>query len=543
MNFRLVDTRRAAEFFRRYGAMAILAAIVIVSLAGLADLGVHDRRGDATRTANQAVAIAADTARAILDRQQRGLDQLARIAATAPDAATQRFLNQLSSLAPGVRAAAIGDPTGTVELRSDDELDEPILAALTTDAAKEAAQNPRAAMLVTQTLRDGDATLVGLARPWLDVDGRFTGLALVAIDRSALAGIDLVRADGSPLFTGDSKPNTRQVALEGFPLMLRYAPPVTGFWRSRGAGPFVAIAIVGGAAILTLLTLLVGRLSRLLSAAVRQAAVERDLRDRLAATAAAADRTGELNRTKSQFFAQVTHELRTPLNAILGFSETIRQEMFGPVANPRYLEYAGLINDAGSHLLSLINDLLDEARIESGKMEIAPIRVSAPALARSALDLVEPLAEGRDIAVATIGLSSSPDLDVDPRVMKQVLVNLLANAIKYTPPGGRIELRFTAPDDGGLAIEIADTGIGMSAEDLRVAFEPFGRAGGTEARRQQGTGLGLSLARALVRLHGGDLTLASQVNSGTTATVLLPASAVFGRPGANPLEAKTPQAA
>jgi signal transduction histidine kinase len=176
-------------------------------------------------------------------------------------------------------------------------------------------------------------------------------------------------------------------------------------------------------------------------------------------------------------------------------------------------------------------------------MEIAPIRVSAPALARSALDLVEPLAEGRDIAVATIGLSSSPDLDVDPRVMKQVLVNLLANAIKYTPPGGRIELRFTAPDDGGLAIEIADTGIGMSAEDLRVAFEPFGRAGGTEARRQQGTGLGLSLARALVRLHGGDLTLASQVNSGTTATVLLPASAVFGRPGANPLEAKTPQAA
>ena len=240
-----------------------------------------------------------------------------------------------------------------------------------------------------------------------------------------------------------------------------------------------------------------------------------------------ADRSDELSRAKSRFFAQVTHELRTPLNAILGFSETIRQEMFGPVANSRYLEYAGLIHDAGAHLLSLINDLLDEARIEAGKMEIAPIRVSAPALARSALDLVELLAEGRDIALATTGLSSCPDVNVDLRAMKQVLVNLLSNAIKYTLPGGRIDVRFVSRADGGVAIEVTDTGIGMSADDLRIAFEPFGRAGGVEARRQQGTGIGLSLARALVRLHGGDLTLASRLDSGTTATVILPASAVF----------------
>src|SRR3984957_20195128 len=140
--------------------------------------------------------------------------------------------------------------------------------------------------------------------------------------------------------------------------------------------------------------------------------------------------------------------------------------MFGPVANPRYLEYAGLIHDAGAHLLSLVNDLLDEARIEAGKMEIAPIRMSAPALARSALDLVELLADGRDIAMATTGLSSCPDLNVDPRAMKQVLINLLSNAIKYTPPGGRIDLRFVSREDGGVAIEIADTGIGMSVEDL-----------------------------------------------------------------------------
>ena len=223
--------------------------------------------------------------------------------------------------------------------------------------------------------------------------------------------------------------------------------------------------------------------------------------------------------------------MRTPLNAILGFSETIRHEMFGPVANPRYREYAGLINDAGSHLLSLINDLLDNARIEAGKMEIAPIRVSAAAAARSALDLVELLAEDRRIALVTSGLGLCPDLNIDPRAMKQVLVNLLSNAIKYTPAGGRIELRFAGKNDGGVAIEVADSGTGMSVEDVLYAFEPFGRAGADQTRRQPGTGLGLSLARALVRLLGGDLTLASRLDAGTTATVTLPTSAAFGAAG------------
>ena len=172
--------------------------------------------------------------------------------------------------------------------------------------------------------------------------------------------------------------------------------------------PFAVIAPCSRAALVLTAACPAQALRAARNARQRGRPVEHDLRDRLAAAAAAADRTDELSRAKSQFFAQVTHELRTPLNAILGFSETIRQEMFGPVANPRYLEYAGLIHDAGAHLLSLINDLLDEARIEAGKMEIAPIRVSAPALARSALDLVELLAEGRDIALATTGLLPAP---------------------------------------------------------------------------------------------------------------------------------------
>jgi signal transduction histidine kinase len=170
-------------------------------------------------------------------------------------------------------------------------------------------------------------------------------------------------------------------------------------------------------------------------------------------------------------------------------------------------------------------------------VELSPIRVAAPALARSALDLVEHLAEEGDIVMATAGLSSCPDLNVDLRAIKQVLINLLSNAIKYTPPGGRIDMRFTARNDGGAAIEITDTGIGMSAEDLGVAFEPFGRGG--DVSRQPGTGLGLSLARALVRLHGGDLTLASRLDLGTTATVILPANAVFGAPAASASKIET----
>jgi signal transduction histidine kinase len=540
---RFADPRRATKLVRRHGAVATLAAAAIIGFAVLAAIGTSDLRRDEARAARQTVVAATQRAQAILDRQQRGLDQLALIAATASDAAAQQFLDRLPALAPGIRGAALGDPTGVVQMSADGpgkpRLDETALAALSADAAKEAAAHPDATMLVTQTLReDNETALVGLARPWLSADGNLAGIALVVVDPTAFAGLDLARSDGSPLFGNGDEGRTKQVAVGGgYPLMLRSMPTSGGFHMPHAAWPLAAVAAIGVAGVLGLLALLFGRLNAARHEAKRQAIIARDLREELAMTAAVADRSDELSRTKSQFFAQVTHELRTPLNAILGFSETIRQEMFGPVANSRYLEYAGLIHGAGAHLLSLINDLLDNARIEAGKMEIAPIRVAAPALARSALDLVELLAEDRDIAMTTTGLTTCPDLNIDPRAMKQVLVNLLSNAIKYTPIGGRIEMRFVACDDGGAAIEIADTGIGMSAEDLCIVFEPFGRVGDAKARRQQGTGLGLSLARSLARLHGGDLVLASRLDFGTTATVILPASSVYSAAGAVPSKA------
>lgn len=522
MIFRFVVPPRRAKVYRRYGAITVLAAVALAGFAALAAIGISDRRSDEARAAHIAQDSTTVAARATLDRQQRGLDELARIGATASDATARQFLDRAPELAPGIRGAALADAAGTVELRSSEGPDEAAFAALAADAAKQAEGNPNARLLATPTLLDGEAAIVALARPWRNADGRVTGVALVAIDASAFPGFEIARNDGTPLFAGAATADAKQIVLSPYGLALNAAP------RKRPSPwPLIAVAGIGAAAFLGLLGSLLRRLAVAERRAAKQAHVERELRGKLADVAHAANRVDELSRTKSQFFAQVTHELRTPLNAIIGFSETIRQEIFGPVANSRYLEYVGLIHDAGSHLLSLINDLLDEARIESGKMEIVPIRVAAPALARSALDLVEMLAESRDIVLATSGLSSCPDLNVDPRSMKQVLVNLLSNAIKYTPPGGHIEMLFAATEDGGARIEIADSGIGMSAEDLQVAFEPFGRAGGIEARRQQGTGLGLSLARAMVRLHGGDLTLASEPDYGTTATISLPRSAVF----------------
>jgi len=530
MVFSLVELRRSVEALRRHGTIAVSAAIIAIALFGLAASGIYECHSRAVELTKQREAAAIDKANAIVDRQRRALDELARLAVTQSDAAVQRVLDQLPSLLPGLRGAAIADAGGTVQMRGGASLDPAALATLAADATQAANARPGAALLVTQTLHDADgAAIVGLARA-LPAGIAGAGAALIVVDPSAFPGLDLVRSDGSPLFGAAAA----AVSLPIGDVPLRLASPTDEASWVKQALPLVAAAGLGLAALSVALVLLFARLRSAEWQIRRQAAIERELRCELSVASAAADRTDELHRTKSQFFAQVTHELRTPLNAILGFSETIRQQIFGPVANSRYLEYAGLIHDAGAHLLSLINDLLDNARIEAGKMEIAPIRVAASALGRSALDLVELLAEGRQIALTAAGLASCPDLNVDPRAMKQVLVNLLSNAVKYTPPGGRIELRFAPREDGGAAITIADTGIGMSMEDLRVAFEPFGRAGGMEARRQQGTGLGLSLARALVRLHGGDLTLVSQLDFGTTATIVLPASAVFAPPAPLP---------
>jgi signal transduction histidine kinase len=550
MSLRLADTRRAAELIRRRGSLMVFAAVLFCAVVALAALGIGDRHAADARATRATLSAAVDIAQAIFDGDRRLLDRMTNEAAAGlPDGPADQLLAPLSKLAPGLRAAALFDPAGMPLAHAPESLDDGALAALGATVASAVASHADAALLAIPSIADADGapTLAALVQPWMGADGMSGGIAVITIDRTEFATLDrlpalpkgsrldIVTADGTPLFAaGDAlaTANAWQESIPNEPLVLRYRPALDHVARMlRAAAPFALIALAGLAAMLGLAIVLVRRTRAARREIARLTAVEGKLRNELAATAAAADRTAESNRAKSRFFAQVTHELRTPLNAILGFSETIRQEMFGPVTNPRYLEYAGLIHDAGAHLLSLINDLLDNARIEAGKMAVAPLRVSAAAVARSALDLVELLAEERHVALTATGLPECPDLNVDPRAMKQVLVNLLSNAIKYTPGGGNIEMRFAPRREGGVTIEVADTGTGMSAEDVLYAFEPFGRNGADHTRRQPGTGLGLSLARALVRLHGGDLTLASRLDAGTTATVTLPASAAFASTG------------
>ena len=227
------------------------------------------------------------------------------------------------------------------------------------------------------------------------------------------------------------------------------------------------------------------------------------------------------NRAKSEFLANMSHELRTPLNAIIGFSEIMKIELFGPIQNPRYCNYAGNIFDSGTHLLGLINEILDMSKLESGQLELHEEDIDLAQTIKACLRLVEPQAE-----MAKVALRMSIDdelrfIRADERRLRQILINLIANAVKFTPEGGRIEVSSYRSGDSQV-IEVSDTGIGMAAKDVPKALEPFSQIDSSMTRKYGGTGLGLPLAKRLIELHGGTLSITSEVNVGTTISVIFP---------------------
>ncbi len=229
------------------------------------------------------------------------------------------------------------------------------------------------------------------------------------------------------------------------------------------------------------------------------------------------------NRAKSQFLASMSHELRTPLNAIIGFSDIMRRQMFGPVGEPRYLSYVDDIHDSGQHLLNLINDMLDLSRIESGKYEIREEWLSAANLFDWVLNMIEPQILASGVNVNQVVMEGMPEFRADQRAMRQILLNLLSNALKFTPAGNSITLSsHQAPADGAIVLEVADTGRGIPADMLDTITEPFVQAGDATTRRESGTGLGLAITKSLVQMHGGKLTLSSTEHVGTTVTIRLP---------------------
>jgi signal transduction histidine kinase len=226
------------------------------------------------------------------------------------------------------------------------------------------------------------------------------------------------------------------------------------------------------------------------------------------------------NRHKSEFLANMSHELRTPLNAIIGFSEVLIDRMFGDV-NPKQEEYLQDVLSSGRHLLSLINDILDLSKVEAGRMELELATFDLPAAIDNALTLVRERATTHGIHVAqTVGKDVGA-VHADERKVKQILLNLLSNAVKFTPEGGRVEVRAEAVN-GSIEVAVSDTGIGIAPEDQEAIFEEFRQVGSDYARKREGTGLGLSLTRRLVELHGGTVRVTSELGRGSTFTFTLP---------------------
>ena len=240
----------------------------------------------------------------------------------------------------------------------------------------------------------------------------------------------------------------------------------------------------------------------------------------------AVKRARAASQAKSDFLANMSHELRTPLNAIIGFSDMIGRELIGPAGNARYVEYALDINGSAQHLLSIINDILDFSKIEAGEMQLQEEAVNVAEVVGFCLRLVQHRAAQGDIKLHSSVADGLPAVRADERKLNQALLNLLSNSVKFTPTGGSVAIAV-ALQDSALAISVTDTGIGMSADQIAQALEPFGQVDNSLARSNDGTGLGLPLARALIELHGGDLAVESEIGKGTTVTITLPAQRIL----------------
>ncbi|MEX2407738.1 MAG: ATP-binding protein, partial [Rhodovibrionaceae bacterium] len=278
------------------------------------------------------------------------------------------------------------------------------------------------------------------------------------------------------------------------------------------------VLILGG----SLLSLTVALLLAVLLA--QNLRIRSRVKQRTEELARARDEAETANRTKTEFLANMSHELRTPLNAILGFSEIIRDQVFGPDARERYREYAQDIHRSGAHLLEIITDILDIAKAEEGKLDLAEDNFDLQRLMDGVRQLMRERALAEGVTLELDTGSGVPALFADGRRIKQILINLLSNAIKFTPEGGRVALISRLRKDGGVRIEVTDTGIGMAESDIPTALKPFGQVDSALSRKFDGTGLGLPISRHLAELHGANLSVKSELGKGTTVTLDFPAS-------------------
>jgi two-component system cell cycle sensor histidine kinase PleC len=228
------------------------------------------------------------------------------------------------------------------------------------------------------------------------------------------------------------------------------------------------------------------------------------------------------SKVKSEFIANMSHELKTPLNTVIGFSKLLTQHQDRPLPDKQIVEYATLINDAAGHLLSIINDILDISKLQSGKYSIDSRELNLDEILTGSLDEFQPQVDAGQITLARAIAPDLPLIRGDATKLKQIFSNVLSNAIRFTPAGGTVSLKAFRTNSQDAAILICDSGVGMSPEEISVAMAPFGQVDGGRSRWREGAGLGLPIAKALIELHGGNLDIRSEANEGTEIAITFP---------------------
>jgi signal transduction histidine kinase len=261
---------------------------------------------------------------------------------------------------------------------------------------------------------------------------------------------------------------------------------------------------------------------------LRASRVSQELRANQARLVLAKEEAESANRTKTEFLANMSHELRTPLNAVIGFSGIMHQQAFGPMPE-RYVEYSKLIEDSGTHLLTIINGILDLARAEAHRLTLHEDEIDIPEVVSLCEGMIRPMAEKAEIDFSVEIDEGLPPMFADPTKLQQILINLLSNAVKFTPAPGSVRLTIGVDTTGGLIFRIADTGIGIPADKIDVALAPFGQVDSRLSRKYDGVGLGLPLTKCLVELHGGTVKIESECERGTVVAVLFPKERVFAQ--------------